>query len=128
MSKNDVVIIELDRPRELRYGHKALKTMSAISGLELEEIEKKAFSNFDMIEKLAYCGLLYDAKENNETLTIEQMEDLLDHAPDYRHIIEKLQAAYFAAFGVSLDDITEGNLQNPEENPGKRKNSTGKSH
>lgn len=119
MSKNnDVVIIELDRPRELRYGHKALKTLSALTGLGIEEIEKEAFGSFEMIEKLVYCGLLYDAKQHNETLTMEQMEDLLDSAPNYKHIMDRVQAAYLNAFGVNLD---EGNQENPEKNPGKRK-------
>ena len=29
---NDVVIIELDRPRELRYGYKAIKKLVAMTG------------------------------------------------------------------------------------------------
>ena len=29
--RNDVVILELDRPRELRLGHKALKRFSALT-------------------------------------------------------------------------------------------------
>ena len=96
--KNDVVIINLDRPRELRFGHKALKRLTAMTGKGIESLD---FDNFQMddIEKVIYCGLLHDAKENNETLKLEDMEDLLDCAPTYSEIIEKMQQAFNAAFG-----------------------------
>ncbi|MCP8969725.1 hypothetical protein [Ectobacillus ponti] len=100
--KNDVVIIELDRPRELRYGHKALKKLTALTGKGLDKLDT---DNFDLeeIEKVLYCGLLSDAKDNNETLKLEDMEDLLDQAPSYGHIMEKMQAAFNLAFGQFED-------------------------
>ena len=110
MSKNnsDLVIIHLDRPRELRFGHKALKTLVALTGKSLEEIEDEGFNDFDMVEKLVYCGLLHDAKENGETLKLEQMEDLLDQAPNFRHIVESVGKAFAAAFGAKPEEL-EGN-------------------
>jgi hypothetical protein len=33
---------------------------------------------FEDIEKVFYSGLLSDARENNETLKLDEMEDLLD--------------------------------------------------
>lgn len=102
--KNDVVIIELDRPRELRYGHKALKTLSALTGKSLDQLEEDTF-DMESIEKYLYCGLFSDARANDETLNLEDMEDLLDQAPSYSHIMEKMQAAFSAAFG----NMTEGN-------------------
>ena len=95
--KNDIIMINLDRPRMLWYGHKALKTMFALTGksftnLSLEEM------NFEDIEKILYCGLLTDAKRNNETLKLDEIEDLLDIAP-FGEIIEKMQLALNASFG-----------------------------
>lgn len=110
---NDVVIIELDRPRELRYGHKALKMLVALTGKSLEEIEQGGFDDFELVEKIAYCGLLKDARDNGETLKLEQIEDLLDEAPNYKHIVERVQAAFFAAFGVPVG--AEGNSQVPAD-------------
>lgn len=113
-SKNDVVIIELDRPRELRYGHKALKTMLAMTGKDFDSID---MDNLDLgeIEKYIYCGLLSDAKANGENLKLEDMEDLLDQA-HFGHIIEKMNEAFTIAFG-GLDP--EGNLKQPEKVPAK---------
>lgn len=103
-NKNDVVILNLDRPRELRYGHKALKKISAATGKSMEEMEEGNI-NFDDIELYLYYGLLSDARKNNEELKIEDMEDLLDQAPTYAHIMEAMQEAFTVAFG----GLTEGN-------------------
>jgi hypothetical protein len=97
---NDVVIINLDRPRELRYGHKALKTLVALTGKTLEEIELAGFDDLELVEKLVYCGLLSDARQNGETLELAHMEDLLDAAPTYAHVVQSVQAAFRAAFGA----------------------------
>lgn len=116
MSKNnDVVIIELDRPRELRYGHKAIKMLASM-GVDMTTADDSAFG-VEEIEKIIYCGLLSDARRNGENLKLDDMEDLLDQAPSYQHIIEKMQQAFAAAFGEQ-----EGNVLNPAKG---RKNGTG---
>ncbi|MEK5415063.1 hypothetical protein [Paenibacillus sp. FSL L8-0708] len=106
---NDVVILDLDRPRELRYGHKALKKLVAITGKNIEEIDTE---NFDLaeIEKYIYCGLLSDATANGEVITLEQMEDLLDQAPSFSHIVEQMTKAFNVSFGA-LAETAEGNQQ-----------------
>lgn len=95
--KNDVVIINLDRPRELRYGHKALKKLMAMTGKGLETMDTESL-DLEELEKVLYCGLLKDAQENGETLKLEEMEDLLDEAP-FKEIMEKMQLAFQMAFG-----------------------------
>ncbi|MCJ8008120.1 hypothetical protein ACFFF5_17795 [Lederbergia wuyishanensis] len=101
--KNDLVIINLDRPRVLRFGHKALKTLTALTGMTFDDID---LENFDLetIEKVFYCGLLSDAKENNETLKLEDMEDLLDKANNYGELLEKMTLAFNAAFGQMAEE------------------------
>lgn len=121
MSKNnDVVILELDRPRELRYGHKALKMLTSITGMDIDNIEMES-TDLGQIEKVIYCGLLSDAKANGEQLKLEDMEDLLDQAPTFAYIVEKMQEALAVSFG-SLSDM--GNQQQLGENPAT--NGTGK--
>lgn len=112
---NDVVLIELDRPRELRYGHKALKKLLAMTGKTMEDIDPE---NIDLgeIEKYIYCGLLSDAKENGEKLELEQMEDLLDYAPTFSHIVERMSQAFEVAFS-GMGDVTEGNFPTPGKKP-----------
>lgn len=106
---NDVVMIELDRKRQLRYGHKALKMLVSMTGKSLEDLESGAM-DLEQIEKIIYCGLLSDARENGEALSLNQMEDLLDQAPTFQHIIDRMQQAFASSFGVA-----EGNDQVPEK-------------
>lgn len=124
-NKNDVVIIELDRPRELRFGHKALKRLTAITGNSLEDLENVGV-DLEQIEKYLYCGLLSDAHAHGETLELSQMEDLLDLAQPYSVVLQKMQEAFSASFG----SMSEGNAQAPEAQPASQTNasrSTGKS-
>lgn len=110
-SKNDVTVISLDRDRILRYGHKAIKTLLAMTGKDIDNID---MDNMDLgeLEKYLYCGLLADAKANGETLRLEDMEDLLDQAPSFSHIIEKMNEAFSVSFG-GLDP----NSNQPEKDP-----------
>lgn len=94
---NDVIILNLDRPRVLRFGHKALKTYQALSGVGLDEIGKGGL-DLENIEKLVYCGLLSDGKEQGDTLKLEQMEDLLDQV-ELQEVIDRMTEALEVAFG-----------------------------
>lgn len=97
--KNSVVVVELDKVRELRFGHKALKMMLALTDKNLEDLN---MSNFDLeeLEKILFCGLLSDAKKNGEELKLEDMEDILDEAPSFQYVVEKLTEAFTKAFGA----------------------------
>lgn len=113
---NDVVIINLDRPRQLKFGHTALKTLVSMTGKTIEELDTDLdVSNFDMLEQLVYCGLLKDAKEHNETLTVEKIPELLDEAPSFAHVLEKAVSAWRIAFGAQAQ-APEGNQKAPEGN------------
>jgi hypothetical protein len=101
--KNDVVIVNLDRPRELRFGHKALKKLTSMTGKSIDNFEMDG-NNLEEVETIFYCGLLSDAKENNEILKIEDMEDLLDRAPSYGELLEKMTLALNLAFGAAAVD------------------------
>lgn len=96
--RNDVVIINLDRPRILWFGHKALKTLTAMTGKDLDAAMNMDELDLGELEKVMYCGLLKDAKINGETLTLEMMEDLLDEAP-FKEIVDKLQMAFEYSLG-----------------------------
>lgn len=94
---NTVVLIELDRMRELRFGHKALKTFQAISDVKIEELGADGV-DFDAIEKMIYCGLLSDARKNGEVITLEQVEEWLDEVPNIQYVIDKMVEAMNLSF------------------------------
>lgn len=95
--KNTMVIINLDRPRFLRFGHKALKQLGALTGKKLEEMDENDFDLADL-EKVIWCGLQADAKEHGEVLKLEDMEDLLDQAESFGEIMEAMNKALEASF------------------------------
>lgn len=97
MENNDTVIINLDRPRELHCGHKALKRMSALTGKPIGKMDMEEFNGED-IEKIMFCLLEKDARNHGETLELSAMEDLLDSAKSYGEVIRKMGEAFKAAF------------------------------
>lgn len=95
--KNDLVFVQLDRLREVRFGHKSLKMLSVLLGKNMAQFDESEFDLGD-IEKVMYCGLWQDAKEHGENLELDQMEDLLDLAPSYGDIIKAMNDALNNAF------------------------------
>jgi hypothetical protein len=95
--KNTEVVLNLDRPRFVRFGHKALKQLTALTGKKLESMEENDFDLEDL-EKIMFCGLQADARENGETLKIEDMEDLLDSASSFGEIMLAMNKALEVAF------------------------------
>lgn len=92
--RNDVVAIKLDKPRFLRYGHKALKKLSALTGKTLDELGAGEF-DIETLEIVLYCGLISDDKN----LQLSDMEDILDEAESYQAIIDSMTKAFNLAFG-----------------------------
>ncbi len=88
------VTIQLDKPRTLRYGINAL--------VKIEEILGRPIMNLDLenlgvkeLRVILYAGLCNDDK----SLTIEQVGDLIDEYSDLTTIAEKLGEALSLAFG-----------------------------
>ena len=57
-------------------------------------------NDFDLadLEKIMWCGLQADARENGEQLKLEDMEDLLDSAESFGEIMEAMNKALEVAF------------------------------
>jgi hypothetical protein len=95
--KNTMVVVNLDRPRFVRFGHKALKQLGALTGKKIEEMDENDFDLADL-EKIMWCGLQSDAREHNEDLKLEDMEDLLDKAESFGDIMEAMNKALEKSF------------------------------
>lgn len=95
--KNNLIVINLDRPRFVKFGHKALKQLGTLTGKKLEEMDENDFDLADL-EKIMWCGLQADARENGEQLKLEDMEDLLDSAESFGDIMTAMNRALEVAF------------------------------
>ena len=103
VERNDTVILELDRPRELRLGHKALKRFSALTGCAMTEMEQ-AMQSYDKMTALLYVML----SQEDPSLTPEAADDLLDAVPVCR-LLEAAARAVQASFEApEAEEITGG--------------------
>lgn len=105
---NDTVIIELDRPRELRLGHLALKRFTAQVRVPMAELGD-VIQDYDMLVKLLLTMLQVD----DPGLTEEALDIMLDRKP-LGYIIGKVSEAISAAFDTGED----GQDENPPSGTG----------
>lgn len=96
-TKNRTVVLKADRPRVLKAGHKALKMISKMLKKPIDEVEIDGM-DFAIIEQVVYCLCLKDATKHGETLTLEDMEDILDAVETEQEIIDAISDAFSAAF------------------------------
>lgn len=107
---NDTVILELDRPRELRLTHRVMKRFCAATGTKLSDIETTVddYANMTL--------LIYEMlRADDPALTQEQCDDLLDTIP-VGTILKKGAEAVAAGFGRGDDRDAGGEkAENPPE-------------
>jgi len=105
MENNDIVIIELDRPRELKLTNRVLKRFLAKTGIRMKNFDEAV----DVYENMVLL-IFYMLQADDPTLTEDKVDLLLDKIP-ITEIITKCAAAIAAGFGE-----TE---KQKEQDPGK---------
>jgi hypothetical protein len=88
----DIVILELDPPRELKLGHRALKAFCARTRLGVNELGD-VMQRYDMMALLIAIMLQVRYPE----LTDGQIDEMLDEL-DLETVIRRASEAIFAAF------------------------------
>jgi len=91
-------VIELDKPRKLRFATKAVKIAEELTGEKLLSLfAEQDVIAMDNLIKIAYAGLCW---EDNE-LTLEKVEDILDeHVSNITSFVKKLSKAVSHAYEV----------------------------
>lgn len=80
----DAHVLNLDKPRKLKFGFKALKTIREKYG-EKKDLTAIMDVNADEIPYFAWVGLQWE----DETLTLEQAENLIEDAiPDTYTVLD----------------------------------------
>ena len=102
MENNDVVILNLDKPRILRLGHRALKMASAMTGMSLPQL-MDSVDDWLVTSRLCYCML----HAEDESLTEDEVDRLLDRLPVVE-IAEKVGQAIAVAFPAPEADEDDG--------------------
>lgn len=115
---NDMIILDLDRKRVVKFTHKALKRLSALLGKPLHTVIIDAQEDiYDKLEVYMLCGLMKDAEENGELLKADDIDDILDKADNFYEITEACQMAFMKSLGYKEDeDQSENNQAATEKN------------
>jgi hypothetical protein len=95
----DIVIVEWDKVRELRFGHKAQKIFEQLTGKPLSQLDPDNIGA-DEVEKLLYCMMLSDAQKKGEDLKLSDMEDILDSVSPYSAIMKAFSDTLNAAMTI----------------------------
>ena len=115
MAKTDMVILDLDRPRELRFGFKALKSIEGMFKKPLMEVDLGNLKS-DTLEKILYAGL----KGDDTDLEFDKMEDLLDEMP-YNELVNKMTEAIGIAYGVDKEEVKRAMEEDEKPKDNKKK-------
>lgn len=96
--KNDVILLQLDRPYTLRFSHKALKEYSALTQTSMKNFDE-SLMDFQKQEAAAYILIKLDCQRQGLPIpTPELVEDLLDQYVKPGRLFYLLSKAAEAAF------------------------------
>jgi len=89
------IVIELDRPRRMRFGLEASIEFEQLSGKKLAEVEEN-------MDQLTLAQLLWSMlRAEDETLTFKQALKLVDEHASLPEINQKVNQAIAEAYGVT---------------------------
>nr|DAW35281.1 MAG TPA: tail assembly chaperone protein [Caudoviricetes sp.] len=104
-----MVILNLDKPRELKFSHKAMRQFSALTKVSVPEMQQ-AVQRYDLMTTAVYCMLAVQ----DSSLTPNQVEDMLDELPVLEVYTKAVEAVSEALQG---DEDAKETPENEEENP-----------
>nr|DAP67854.1 MAG TPA: hypothetical protein [Caudoviricetes sp.] len=105
-----MVILTLDRPRELKFSHKAMRQFSALTRVKIPELQE-AVQRYDLMATAVYCMLA----AQDESLTPEMVETMLEQVPVlevYRKAVDAVSEAL--GRGGEDDDAPGETAENPQ--------------
>lgn len=104
-----MVILNLDKPRELKFSHKAMRQFCALTRVSMPEL-REAVQRYDLMTTAVYCMLA----AQDSSLTPNQVEDMLDELPVLEVYTKAVEAVSEA---LQDDEDAKEAPENEEENP-----------
>lgn len=104
------VVINLDRPRRLRYSMNALVNVEEVLGKPVGQIVSEfneGLFGFKDIRAILWAGLLHE----DPGLTPEQVGDMIDEAESFAYVAQRVGEALQSAF--SSVEAEEKNITGP---------------
>lgn len=104
-----MVILNLDKPRELKFSHKPMRQFCALTKTSMPEL-REAVQRYDLMTTAVYCMLA----AQDSSLTPNQVEDMLDELPVLEVYTKAVEAVSEA---LQDDEDAKEAPENEEENP-----------
>ena len=101
--------LDLDKPRELRFGFRAIRTIRNKFGER--SLDQLMNIQVDEIPYLAWAGLTYE----DNALTIERVEELLDEAIPKKYTIMKITEMILEALAAQMGVDTKKDKADDQE-------------
>lgn len=108
-----MVILNLDKPRELKFSHKAMQKFSTLTRTPLTAMGE-AVQRYDLVSAAVYCML----SVADETLTPGQVDDMLEQLTVQEIYTAGVQAMRDALGDGEAPDEDGGGEENPPEAAG----------
>ena len=102
-----MVMLELDKPRELKFSHRAMRQFCALTQTPMDGLQK-AVMRYDLMTTAVYCMLA----AQDPALTPDQVETLLERRPVmeiYQAAVQAVTEALGGEDGGEDAGETEGN-------------------
>ena len=94
------IVIELDKPRRLRFGMGAMVEFEQLTGVKITSLDEDNIS-MELLAKLLWVML----KREEENLTFDNILNLVDdNADNIAEIMEAVTKTISAAFGEKLEN------------------------
>ena len=109
---NDTVVIELDKPRTLKFRRKELKMLEKVFNKKIPKIDFEGMDIDDMT-KMVHVGLVHDDPD----LTLAKTEQLLDDADlTFGEMLKATMDAFSISMGGKRIELHESNQEADEKN------------
>lgn len=89
---NDIIILELDEPREIKFGVKAIKIIEKLKKCKISNLSLDQLTTDELIQ-IVHAGLV------DKSITVEKLEDLIDEYTTIGKVIFAISEAFQVAFG-----------------------------
>ena len=107
-----MVILNLDKPRELKFSHKAMQKFSALTKAPLTAMGETV-QRYDLVSAAVYCML----SVADDSLTPGQVDDMLENLTVQEIYTAGVQAMR-DALGDSEESVDPDGAENPPEAAG----------
>ncbi len=99
---NDMVLMQLDKPRILKFTNKSMKLIEKILGCSITRLFARMDNlSIDEMITILYAGLKWD----DETLTLEKVDELLEEHSNFAGMMKAIHDGLVGSMGNDSPNV-----------------------